>query len=152
MKKILIFFFLLVVLLNAKALSPNPNYDAALANKLGADDYGMKNYVLVILKTGSNLTTDKAFIDSCFAGHMTNIHRLVELKKLIVAGPLKKNENNYRGIFILNTDSFEEAEVLLQTDPAIKEKLLVTELYKWYGSAALPEYLNESDKVWKTKP
>lgn len=133
-------------------MSPNPNYDAALANRLGADDYGMKNYVLVILKTGSNHTADKAFIDSCFAGHMTNIHRLVELKKLIVAGPLKKNENNYRGIFILNTDSEEEAEVLLQTDPAIKEKLLEAELYKWYGSAALPEYLYESDRVWKTKP
>lgn len=152
MRKILICLFLQVVTLSAIALSPNPNYDAALANKLGADDYGMKNYVLVILKTGSNLTTDKAFIDSCFAGHMTNIHRLVEINKLIVAGPLKKNKNTYRGIFILNTDSVEEAEVLLQTDPAIKEKLLETELYKWYGSAALPEYLNESDKVWKTKP
>ena len=32
----------------------NPNFDAELAKKLGADQYGMKNYVLVILKTGPN--------------------------------------------------------------------------------------------------
>ena len=30
----------------------NPNYNKVLANKLNADDYGMKSYILVILKTG----------------------------------------------------------------------------------------------------
>ncbi len=38
--------------------SENPDYDSELAKKLGADDYGMKMYVLVILKTGGNNTTD----------------------------------------------------------------------------------------------
>lgn len=33
-------------------LHQNPVYDAALAEKLGADAYGMKSYVLVMLKTG----------------------------------------------------------------------------------------------------
>ena len=37
----------------------NPKYDSALAAKLGADDYGMKTYVFVMLKTGSNELTDK---------------------------------------------------------------------------------------------
>lgn len=36
----------------------NPNYDAALARKLGADDYGMKRYILVILRTGPSVTTE----------------------------------------------------------------------------------------------
>ncbi|MBN2395104.1 MAG: hypothetical protein JXC36_01425, partial [Candidatus Atribacteria bacterium] len=31
----------------------NPNYDKSLADKLGGDDYGMKSYFLVILKTGT---------------------------------------------------------------------------------------------------
>jgi len=26
------------------------------------------------------------------------------------------------------------------------------ELFSWYGSAALPEYLPFSDKIWKAKP
>ncbi len=131
----------------------NPNYDRALAEKLGADDYGMKSYVLVILKTGTNKTTDKEFISESFRGHMDNINRLVEQNKLIVAGPLGKNENNYRGIFILNNVAgFEEANEILQTDPAINSGLLDVELYNWYGSAALPEYLQYSEKVWKAKP
>ncbi len=138
-----------VQITNAQTL--NPDYDSTLAKKLGADDYGMKNYVLVILKTGSNNTTDKAFIDSCFQGHMNNIVRLVDEGKLIVAGPLGKNEKNYRGIFIFNVSSIEEAEMLVQTDPAVNSKLLEADLYKWYGSAALPLYLDSALKVGKYK-
>jgi len=130
----------------------NPNYDEALATKLGADDYGMKKFVLVILKTGSNADTDKVKKDSCFAGHMTNISKLVEDKKLIVAGPIGKNDKTYRGIFILDVPTLAEANELLLTDPAIKANYLEPELYVWYGSAALPEYLEASDKIWKINP
>ncbi len=134
-------------------LKVNPNYDKTLAEKLGGDDYGMKSYFLVILKTGANTTADKELIGESFRGHMDNINRLVEEGKLIVAGPLGKNENNYRGIFILNNiNSIEEAKELLQTDPAIKNGLLDYDIFSWYGSAALPEYLPFSDKIWKLKP
>lgn len=131
----------------------NPNYDKSLAEKLGGDDYGMKSYFFVILKTGTNTTTDKELIGESFRGHLDNIHKLVNEKKLIVAGPLGKNENNYRGIFILNDiKSLEEAKELLQTDPAIKNGLVDYEIFTWYGSAALPEYLPFSDKIWKSNP
>lgn len=134
-------------------LISNPNHDKTLAEKLGGDDYGMKSYFLVILKTGTNATTDKEHIAKSFRGHMNNINRLVAEGKLIVAGPLGKNENNYRGIFILNNlKSLEEAKVLLQTDLAIKNGFLDYEIFSWYGSAALPEYLPFSDKIWKLKP
>lgn len=134
-------------------LTTNPNYNKELADKLGGDDYGIKSYFFVILKTGTNTTTDKEFISESFRGHLDNINRLVEEGKLIVAGPLGKNENNYRGIFILNNiKSIEEAVELLQTDPAIKNRLLDYEIFTWYGSAALPEYLPFSDKIWKSKP
>lgn len=130
----------------------NPEYDPELAKKLGADDYGMKSYVLVMLKTGPNQTADRTLISDRSRGHLDNISRLVEQGKLVVAGPLGKNDKTYRGIFILNVSTLEEAESLLQTDPAIKEGLLDAELYNWYGSAALPEYLEFSDKVWKVQP
>lgn len=128
----------------------NANYDSTLAKKLGADEYGMKTYVMVVLKTGTNKTTDKKLIDSCFAIHMSNMGVMVKAGKLIVAGPFGKNEDSFRGIFILNVKDFEEAALLLQNDAAIKEKLLEPVFYKWYGSAALPEYLPASDKIWKT--
>jgi len=130
----------------------NEKYDPVLANKLGGDEYGMKGYVLVLLKTGTNQTTDKSFINNCFRGHMDNINQLVKEGKLTVAGPLGKNDKTYRGIFILNVTTFEEAKSLLQNDTAIKEGLLDFDLFKWYGSAALPEYLDASDKIWKVKP
>lgn len=130
----------------------NPNYDEDLAKEYGADAYGMKSFVLVILKSGTNTDADTDKKSIAFKGHMTNINKLVENKKLIVAGPLGKNDNNYRGIFILDVKSIEEATVLLQTDPAIKAKYLEPELYNWYGSAALASYLKDSDKIWKINP
>jgi uncharacterized protein YciI len=131
----------------------NPKYNKSLADKLGGDDYGMKSYYFVILKTGINKTTDQEYIGASFRAHLNNINRLVEEGKLIVAGPLSKNENNYRGLFILNNlKSAEEAKEILQTDLAIKNGLLDYEIFTWYGSAALPEYLPFSDKIWKLKP
>jgi len=134
----------------------NTDYDEKLAKKLGADDYGMKSYFFVILKTGVSLITDtidKKLTSEIFKGHMENIHRLVEEGKLIVAGPFGKNTKNYRGLFIFNNISSEEAaKELLLTDPAIKNGLLDYEIFTWYGSAALPEYLPVSGKIQKTKP
>jgi len=146
---LIVSFFIFVQLTSAQ--TANPDYDSTLAKQLGADDYGMKSYVFVILKTGSNATTDKAFIDSCFAGHMANINRLVNEGKLIVAGPFGKNNNAYRGLFILNVINIEEAQQIVQTDPAINSKLLDADLYSWYGSAALPEYLEAALRVGKYK-
>ncbi len=146
---IVISFFVFNQFLTAQTV--NPDYDSTLAKKFGADDYGMKSYVFVILKTGSNTTTDKAFIDSCFSGHMANIVRLVNEGKLIVAGPLGKNDNTYRGLFIFNVSTIEEARDLVQSDPAINSKLLDADLYNWYGSAALSEYLESALKVGKYK-
>lgn len=130
----------------------NPNYDPTLANALGADDYGMKSYVFVILKTGSNSLDDQAQSNALFSGHLKNIHRLVEEGKLVVAGPFGSNDDHFRGLFILNVTDFEEATKLLNTDPAIESGLLAYDLYPWYGSAALTEYLKSSDKIWKVKP
>ncbi len=149
--KILTALFCAIVI-TACVKAQNPLYDSVLAKKYGADSYGMKGYMLVILKTGSNTNTDKAFLTKSFDDHLKNIGQLVKEGKMIVAGPLRKNEKNYRGIFILNTGSKEEAEKWLEADPAITEKILEAEYYNWYGSAALPAYLEDSDKIWKEKP
>lgn len=134
---------------SAQAQSTNPKFKQALADSLGADEYGMKMYSLVILKTGSNTTTDKAVLDSLFRGHMMNMGRMESMGKLIVAGPIGKNDKTYRGIFILNTKTTEETKALLETDPAIKAKVLDAEIFPWYGSAALPLYMKHHDEVKK---
>ena len=138
--------------LAAKAQSQNPQYNKALADSLGADEYGMKSYVLAVLKTGPNTTTDKEKLNQYFSGHMENMGRLAKEGKLIVAGPLGKNDKAYRGIFILDVKTIEEAQKLVETDPAVKAKIFDVELYPWYGSAALPMYLPASEKIAKKKP
>lgn len=130
----------------------NPNFDAVLAEQFGADDYGMKSYYLVLLKTGIS-TKDTALVNQSFRGHLQNINRLVEEGKLVVVGPLAKNPKAYRGIFILQgIDTEEQARELLQSDPAIKNRLLDYELLVWYGSAALPAYLPFSERIWRKQP
>jgi len=153
MKKYLVTLTILMSILGTvKGQKDNPVYNKTLADSLGGDDYGMKMYTMVILKTGSNTSLDKAKTDSLFRGHLDNIGRLASSGKLIVAGPLRKNDKSYRGIFILNVKTNEEALALLETDPAIKEKLLEAEIFGWYGSAALPMYLKYHDQVEKKKP
>lgn len=126
-------------------------YNKSLADSLGADKYGMKNYIFVMLKTGSNTSTDKDKLNQLFRGHMENIGRLAKEGKLVVAGPFKKNDRSYRGIFILNVRTMEEAKALLESDPAIKEKVLDAEMLEWYGSAALPMYLPYHGKIEEHK-
>jgi uncharacterized protein YciI len=134
------------------AQNNNPNYDEELAKELGADDYGMKSYVFVVLKSGPAKIEDKAVRDSCFAGHFANIHKLTKEKKMVVAGPYGENDKNYRGLFILDVTTLEEAKKLLEGDPSISSGLFEVELYEWYGSAGLPTYRDAAEKIWKQKP
>jgi uncharacterized protein YciI len=131
------------------AQDTNTNYDEKLARELKADDYGMKKYVLVVLKSGSVTDLPKSAQDSIFKGHMANINKLAAEGKLVVAGPLGKNDKNYRGIFIFDVDNVEAAKLLVATDPVIKSRIMDAEYYPWYGSAALKETLKIHSKIEK---
>ena len=150
MKLIILFTALVFTCVQVTAQSTNNNYDSVLAKKLKADDYGMKKYYFVILKTGPTVITDKARLDSIFAGHMKNIQWLASQNKLVVVGPLGKNDKAYEGIFVLNTDSKTEAEKMLETDTAIKMKLLTAEYYPLYSSAALQQISGIHKTIEKT--
>ncbi|MDB5147558.1 MAG: hypothetical protein JWQ57_1578, partial [Mucilaginibacter sp.] len=55
MKKALLIIVSLTLSLHCLAQNTSaskPVYDAALAKKLGADDYGMKKYIMAFLKEG----------------------------------------------------------------------------------------------------
>lgn len=138
------------VLAEVKPTPTLSSYDAALAERLGADERGMKRYVLVMLTTGPNSDLPKPEQTELFSGHMTNIGRLADEGKLIVAGPLVKNDRNYRGIFIFDVTTEEEAKTLLATDPAVAAGVLSFETYGLYGSAALKETFAIHKRIDKT--
>lgn len=135
-----------------KADQKRGTYDPELAAKYGADDYGMKSYTFVILRTGPNKTEDKALLAELFRSHMENINKLSDEGKLIIAGPMGKNDKQYRGIFVLNTTDQKEAREMLKGDRAIAEGVFEADLFTWYGSAALPAYLEIHEKIAKSNP
>lgn len=113
------------------------NYDAELAQQLGADDYGMKMYVMAFLKQGPNRTQSPDEVAMLQKAHMENIKRMAANGDLVLAGPFAKNDQGIQGIYVFNVKTVEEAEALTNTDPAIKAGRLKMELIPWYGSAAL---------------
>ena len=116
-------------------------YDADLASRLGADQYGMSSYVIAFLEPGPNRGQAPAEAARIQRDHQANIRRMAEMGKLVAAGPFIEDDE-YRGIYIFAVDSVEEARTLTETDPAIRAGRLVMKMKRWYGPAAL-KLLNE---------
>lgn len=124
------------------------NYDPVMAKKYGADDYGMRKYVMAFLSRGPNRNIDKDEADKLQRAHLDNINRMAEEGKLALAGPFF-GDSDLRGIYIFNVRSIQEAEELTNTDPAIKAGSLVMELKEWYGSAAVMAVNEIHNKIAK---
>ena len=113
-------------------------YDSLKAKKYGADEYGMKTYIMAFLKRGPNRDQDSTTAAELQKAHLKNIMRMAEEGKLVLAGPFLDNQE-VRGIYVFDVPTIEEAKALTETDPAIKAGRLEMELRPWYGSAALME-------------
>jgi uncharacterized protein len=134
-------FLLSALLLTLASFSQDKTgYDSVLAKKWGADQYGMKQYVMAFLKKGTK-TVDSSERSQLIQGHLKNIGRLAKEGKLLLAGPFL-DKGDLAGIFVFNVTTIEEARNLVATDPAVKAGLFDMELHPWYGSAALMEVGN----------
>ena len=110
--------------------------DTLLARELGADEYGMKQYVMAFLKAGPNRSQSQEEAMKLQKAHLDNISRMAKEGTLVLSGPFL-DEGDIRGIYIFNVTTIEDAKALTETDPAIQAGRLVMELHPWYGSAAL---------------
>ena len=134
MKKL---FTLLLLSLVSSLVFAQSDYDEALAAKVGADEYGMKKYVIAFLLRGDRVAEYTPEERQKIQGaHMANIGKMAEIGKLVVAGPFFGNED-LRGLYIFDVQSIDEARALTETDPAIQAGVLKMDLKEWYGSAAL---------------
>ncbi|MBX9402748.1 YciI family protein [Lysobacter sp. BMK333-48F3] len=132
--------------------APAPAYDAELAQRLGADERGMRRYVLVILKTGPKRVADGEERKAMFAGHFANIERLAKAGKLALAGPFAEDPDGWRGLFLLAVDDIEEARRLTATDPVIERGEMIAEYHRWYGSAAAMAIPELHDRLLPKRP
>lgn len=123
-------------------------YDAALAQRLGADERGMHKYVIAFLKQGPNRPKTPEEGKQLMQAHLANIVRLADEGSLVIAGPFLDN-GPLRGIYIFKVETVEEARALTTTDPAIQSGSLEMDLHPWYGSAALQEVNGLHKRVQK---
>lgn len=151
-------FIFLILFLNSTILwsqetSKNTinQFDAALALKLKADDYGMKKYVIAFLKSGPNKSTNELERTQLQRAHMDNINKMANEGTLVLAGPFLDN-GVLRGIYIFNVETVEEAIKLTETDPMIQKGVLIMELHPWYGSAAIQLITDLHKKTAKINP
>ncbi|GLS82655.1 YciI family protein [Paraferrimonas haliotis] len=127
-----VIFFALLIAPSATAT----NYDQQLAKSFGADDYGMKQYVMAFLYKGPNRDLPEEEAIALQRGHLNTIRTLAKDGKLVLAGPFLE-EGELRGIYIFDVTHVDEAKKLVADDPAIQHGSLVVEMKPWYGSAAL---------------
>ena len=132
--------------------APDENgYNEALANELGADEYGMRQYVFAFLKAGPNRDQDSVTAANLQRAHLDNIQKLADEGKLALAGPFM-DDGDIRGIYIFAVTSLEEARKLTESDPAIIAGRLEMELHPWYGSAAVMKINDIHNTLSKSDP
>jgi uncharacterized protein YciI len=121
---------------SALANPPASSYDAELAARVGADEHGMRQYVLVILKTGPRPVPAGEERKKMFQGHFANMERLANEGKLVLAGPFD-GADGWRGMFIFAVKDIAEARQLTASDPVIVSGEMVAEYHPYFGSASL---------------
>lgn len=111
---------------------------AACATRGHAD----ADFVFAYLKTGpSSATNTPAQKQEIFKGHMANMKRLADERTLIIAGPYAKPADpTWRGLFIFDTPSIDEARKFVATDPGVVAGEFVAECIPLRATARLREF------------
>ena len=94
----------------------------------------IEQFWFILLKTGPKQDFDSTTKATLFQGHMANINRLYYDGILKVAGPFGKNDLTWRGLFIFDCKTREEAEKIAMSDPAVAAGLFAVNIVPWYGS------------------
>ena len=86
---------------------------------------------LAFLTRGEKWTPEKTpATEEIQKGHMANINRLAEMKKLVAAGPFG-DDGQLRGIFVFRVASLDEAKALTASDPAVQAGRLAMDIHQW---------------------
>lgn len=109
------------------------------ASSSAASQSHQAKYVFVYLKTGpesANKTREQR--DEIFKGHMSNMQRLADEGKLIIAGPFSQpRDKAWRGVFLFDVATVDEAKALTATDPGVIAGVFVADAHAVTGSPSL---------------
>jgi uncharacterized protein YciI len=90
----------------------------------------MKKHHLVLLRRGPQTNQPEAEAQKIQLDHLSYIRRMLDERKMLAAGPFTTG-GELRGIFVLNTESADEAKAWAEADPAVKAGRLTVEIHPW---------------------
>ena len=100
-----------------------------------AESMGMAIYHIFLLKKGLTWSPESTpEISALQEEHLANYKRLADLGKLVLTGPFLDSfatSGEIRGMGVLKTDTLQEAQELIETDPMVKVGRLIFELHAW---------------------
>jgi uncharacterized protein len=91
-------------------------------------------YYLGLLYKGSTRTQSPAEAEKIQAAHLQHLNSLYKQGILLIAGPMG-DDGDLRGIVVLKVKSLEEAQALVNQDPAVKAGRLRVELHPWLSES-----------------
>ena len=137
--KNLILAITFIVAIAAAASNKDAFGTSTLHKKDSTPAYQMKQYWLVLLKKGPNRNHSKADGEKIQAAHMANITRLHQQGKIIMAGPIG-NEQDTKGIFIMDGKDSTEIANYVATDSAVVTGRLRFEILPWWTAKGKYEF------------
>jgi uncharacterized protein YciI len=140
MRSVKVVFLMGVVLMAARlsgaAPEPTPVVTQAPAkpSDVGPGGYEMTTYYVGFLYRGPKWTPEETpETRKIQEGHMANILKMGAEGKLVIAGPFADN-GDLRGLYVFRAASAEEANALVESDPAVQAGRLRFELHPWYAA------------------
>lgn len=98
------------------------------------ETYQMKEYYVVILKTGPNREKmDPKEADKLQPLHLAHLIGLYKAGKIVINGPFG-GDGDWRGMSIYDVESLEEAKKLASDDPLVQAGWLAVEVHPWHGA------------------
>jgi uncharacterized protein len=102
-------------------------------NGVGGVGMGLKQYIYT-LKLIPNLLEEGNWTErenQVVKDHFENLQRLLKRGTLILAGKTDGIDKETFGIVILQTETEEEAQELMQNDPTVREGIMTAELFPY---------------------
>jgi uncharacterized protein len=91
-------------------------------------------YYLGLLYKGSTRTQPPDEVQKIQTAHLEHLGSLYKQGVLLIAGPMG-DDGDLRGIVVLKVKSLEEAQALVNEDPAVKAGRLRVELHPWMSQS-----------------
>jgi uncharacterized protein YciI len=96
--------------------------------------FKLEKYFLGLLYKGTARDQAPAETEKIQTAHLNHLESLYKKGILLIAGPMA-DDGDLRGIVVLKVSSMEEAQALVNADPAVKAGRLRVELHPWMSQS-----------------